>query len=193
MLGLAYQGQGQLDMAWDKFRQVPLSEALLDNLYNLGLDFERKRQFNKAESVFRHMHGFDPKFRDLEQRLSRAKQLSETVMLGGGAATGRTNVSILGEGGTLEKPMLGRYQVEKELGKGAMGVVYLGKDPKIGRVVAIKTMALSQGVRGRRARRGQGALLPRGRDGRAAFAPEHRDRSTTRARSTTCATSRWSC
>jgi serine/threonine-protein kinase len=40
--------------------------------------------------------------------------------------------------------MLGRYQVEKELGKGAMGVVYLGKDPKINRTVAIKTMALSQ-------------------------------------------------
>jgi eukaryotic-like serine/threonine-protein kinase len=47
-------------------------------------------------------------------------------------------------GGGVEKPMLGRYQVEKELGKGAMGVVYLGKDPKIGRVVAIKTLALSQ-------------------------------------------------
>ena len=40
--------------------------------------------------------------------------------------------------------MLGRYAVERELGKGAMGVVYLGKDPKINRVVAIKTMALSQ-------------------------------------------------
>jgi serine/threonine-protein kinase len=40
--------------------------------------------------------------------------------------------------------MLGRYQVEKELGKGAMGVVYLGRDPKISRVVAIKTMALAQ-------------------------------------------------
>jgi serine/threonine-protein kinase len=47
-------------------------------------------------------------------------------------------------GAGAEKPMLGRYQVEKELGKGAMGVVYQGKDPKIGRVVAIKTMALSQ-------------------------------------------------
>jgi CHASE2 domain-containing sensor protein/tRNA A-37 threonylcarbamoyl transferase component Bud32 len=144
MLGLAYQGQGQLDMAWDKFRQVPLSEALMDNLYNLGLDFERKRQFNKAESVFRHMHGFDPKFRDLEQKLSRAKQLSETVMLGGGAGAGRTNASILGQDGSVEKPMLGRYEIVKELGKGAMGAVYLGKDPKIGRVVAIKTMALAQ-------------------------------------------------
>jgi serine/threonine protein kinase len=40
--------------------------------------------------------------------------------------------------------MLGRYEIEKELGKGAMGVVYLGRDPKINRVVAIKTMALSQ-------------------------------------------------
>ncbi|MGH8748615.1 MAG: CHASE2 domain-containing serine/threonine-protein kinase [Burkholderiales bacterium] len=142
MLGLAYQGQGNLDMAWDKFRQVPMSDAVLENLYNLALDFERKRQFNKAESVFRHMHEFKPQFRDLAQRLSRAKQLSETVMLGGGS--GGTNASILGAGGTVEKPMLGRYQIEKELGKGAMGVVYLGKDPKIGRVVAIKTMALAQ-------------------------------------------------
>jgi eukaryotic-like serine/threonine-protein kinase len=44
--------------------------------------------------------------------------------------------------------MLGRYRLEKELGQGAMGVVYLGKDPKIGRVVAIKTMALSQEFEG---------------------------------------------
>jgi len=143
MLGLAFQGQGQLDMAFDYFRKVPLDETLMDNLYNLALDFERKRQFNKAEAVFRYMADFNPKFRDLEQRLQRAKQLSETVILGGGGS-GRTNASILGEGGNVEKPMLGRYQIEKELGKGAMGVVYLGNDPKIGRVVAIKTMALSQ-------------------------------------------------
>ncbi len=139
MLGLAYQGQGQLDLAWDKFRQVPLSEQLLDNLYNLGLDFERKRQFNKAEAVFRYMHGFDAKFRDLESRLSRAKQLSETVILSGTNHPGGT--LQLGVG---EKPKFGRFEVQKELGKGAMGVVYLGKDPKIGREVAIKTMALSQ-------------------------------------------------
>jgi serine/threonine-protein kinase len=43
-----------------------------------------------------------------------------------------------------EKPKFGRFEVQKEQGKGAMGVVYLGKDPKIGREVAIKTMALAQ-------------------------------------------------
>jgi len=68
--------------------------------------------------------------------------MAETVILGG-AGGGRTNTSMLSDG-SVEKPMLGRYQIEKELGKGAMGVVYLGKDPKIGRVVAIKTMALAQ-------------------------------------------------
>ena len=52
-------------------------------------------------------------------------------------------------GSGVEKPMLGRYQVEKKLGKGAIGVVYLGKDPKIGRVVSIKTMALSQEFEGK--------------------------------------------
>jgi len=143
MLGLAFQGQGQLDIAFDKFRKVPMDDSLMEVLYNLGLDFERKRQFNKAESVFKYMAEYNPKFRDLEQRLTQARAMSETVILGGGG--GRTNAStmILDKAG-VSKPMLGRYEIEKELGKGAMGVVYYGKDPKIGRVVAIKTMALAQ-------------------------------------------------
>ena len=39
---------------------------------------------------------------------------------------------------------LGRYKVLKEIGRGAMGVVYLGKDPTIQRFVAVKTMRLDQ-------------------------------------------------
>lgn len=145
MLGLAFQGQGQLDMAFDKFKRVkPVDDKLLDLLYNLALDFERKRQFNKAESVYQYIFEQNKTFKDVEVKLNRAKKLSETVILGGGAmgaTTGGGTMIMVGGG---EKPMLGRYQVEKELGKGAMGVVYLGKDPKIGRAVAIKTMALSQ-------------------------------------------------
>jgi serine/threonine-protein kinase len=142
MLGLAYQGQGQLDTAFDSFRKLPMDDGVMDLLYNLALDFERKRQFNKAESVFRYMADYNPGFRDLPSRLSRAKAMSETVILGGSG--GHPGGTLILPGGGVEKPMLGRYQVEKELGKGAMGVVYQGRDPKIGRVVAIKTLALAQ-------------------------------------------------
>ncbi|NJS35695.1 MAG: CHASE2 domain-containing protein [Brachymonas sp.] len=142
MMGLALQGQGQLDMAFDRFRRVPASTALLDNLGNLALDFERKRQFNKAQAVYEHMATLDKTHKGLAEKLNRAKNLSETVILGGGG--GHPGGTLVLNDGSVEKPMLGRYSVEKELGKGAMGVVYQGKDPKIGRVVAIKTMALSQ-------------------------------------------------
>ena len=146
MMGLALQGQGQLDMAFDRFRRVAYSDALMENMGNLALDFERKRQFNKAQAVYEYMATLNKGFKGLEAKLNRAKNLSETVILGGGGA--HPGGTMLLDGGGVEKPMLGRYQVEKELGKGAMGVVYLGKDPKIGRVVAIKTMALSQEFEG---------------------------------------------
>jgi len=38
---------------------------------------------------------------------------------------------------------LGRYYVEAEIGRGAMGVVYRARDPKIDRLVAIKTISLA--------------------------------------------------
>ncbi|MBL8521642.1 MAG: CHASE2 domain-containing protein [Betaproteobacteria bacterium] len=142
MLGLAFQQQGQLDMAFDKFRKCPVDEQVLENIYSLALDFERRRQFNKAESAFGYINQHDPKFKDVAERMNRAKAMSETIILGGSSAA-RSSAATMVLSGTGEKPKLGRYTVEKELGKGAMGVVYLGKDPKIGREVAIKTMALA--------------------------------------------------
>jgi eukaryotic-like serine/threonine-protein kinase len=146
MLGLAFQGQGQLDMAFEKFRRVqPVDDRVLDLIYNLALDFERKRQFNKAESAYQYIARHNPKFRDVDQKTALAKKLSETVILGGGASSSAaSSTMVLDATAKMEKPMLGRYQVEKELGKGAMGVVYMGKDPKINRIVAIKTMAITQ-------------------------------------------------
>lgn len=139
MLGLAFQGQGQLDMAFGKFRKCPKDEQIAEAIFNLALDYERKRQFAKAGAAYEYIYAFAPKFKDVKDRIERSKKLEDTIVLGGSShAGGSMNLDI------NEKPMLGRYQVQKELGMGAMGIVYLGADPKINRTVAIKTMALSQ-------------------------------------------------
>src|SRR5579885_681928 len=141
-LGLSLQQSGQLDMAFERFRRLPMDDSVMELLYNLAGDFERKRQFNKANSVYAVMAQYNRKFRDLEMRMTRAKAMEETVMLGGGG--GHPGGTLILADGNVQKPMLGRYQVEKELGKGAMGVVYQGRDPKINRIVAIKTLALQE-------------------------------------------------
>ena len=190
MLGLAYQGQGQLDMACDKFRKCPVDDAVMDNLYNLALDFERKRQFNKAEIVFRYMAEHNPKFRDLEQKLSRAKQLSETVILGGGSShPGGT--SIL-DRRPVEKPMLGRYQVREGARQGRDGRGLPGQGSEDRPRGGDQDHGAGAGVRGRRAGRGEGALLPRGGDRGAPVAPEHRHHLRRRRGARPRATSRWS-
>jgi len=42
------------------------------------------------------------------------------------------------------RPMLGRYELTRELGRGAMGTVYLGRDPRLNRTVAIKAIPLAE-------------------------------------------------
>jgi eukaryotic-like serine/threonine-protein kinase len=144
MLGLSFQGQGMLDMAFEKFRKCPVDDSMKDVLYGLALDFERKRQFNKAVQVFEHIATVDQNFKDIADRSQKLRIAGETVILGGrGGMKAGADSTVLVQGGgvsELAKPTLGRYEVMKELGKGAMGTVYLGKDPKINREVAIKTL-----------------------------------------------------
>jgi CHASE2 domain-containing sensor protein len=144
MLGLAYQGQGQLDAAFEKYRRCPPEENTYNLIYNLGLDYERKRQYNKAQSCYEFIGATESGFRDIQKRIVRCSSMEDALLTGGNTMQ-MLGATIVNEDGSVEKPMLGRYQVENELGQGAMGVVYLGTDPKINRAVAIKTMGLSQG------------------------------------------------
>ena len=147
LLGQSFHSQGKLDQAMEEYRKCIMSTSLLEQMYNLGLDYERKRQFNKAIPVFEAVQDQDPHFRDVSERLARNAEVSNAIVLGGTHAPSANGTLVVSNSG-MEKPMLGRYQIDKEIGRGAMGMVYLGHDPKIGRTVAIKTLMLSQEFEG---------------------------------------------
>jgi serine/threonine-protein kinase len=149
-LGQTFQKQGQLDLAFETYRRAPLDAATMELLYHLGVDFERRRQGHKAGTVYSYIAARDPNYRDLKLRRARVAE---------NAAAHDTDPSITHSphtgGAQAQRPdaieaeqpktrTLGRYEIERELGKGAMGVVYLGRDPKINRVVAIKAIPLAE-------------------------------------------------
>ncbi|HQB38519.1 MAG TPA: serine/threonine-protein kinase [Deltaproteobacteria bacterium] len=142
MLGLSFQGQGLLDLAFEKFRKCPLQDdTVRDLLYNLGLDFERKRMFNKAAAVYEHILTAGD-YKDIRERIATMKAAGETMIFGGAGA--RKEATVLLQGGGAAGPTIGRFEIQKELGRGAMGTVFLGRDPKINRMVAIKTIRFDE-------------------------------------------------
>lgn len=146
LLGQSFHSQGQWDQAFDRYRKCILTETLLDNVYTLGLDYERKRQYNKALSAFDYIANLAPSYRDVTEKLERAKQQATRTLAP--ASSNNFGATLILNDTSLQKPMLGRYTIDRELGRGAMGMVYLGRDPKIGRTVAIKTMLLAQEFEG---------------------------------------------
>jgi CHASE2 domain-containing sensor protein/tRNA A-37 threonylcarbamoyl transferase component Bud32 len=144
-LGQSLHAQGHLDQAFEKLRDCNADDSLLGQMYNLGLDYERKRKFNKAVSVFNFIQDHNSKYEDVAERIDQNTQAANTVVLGGSSNNGPGATLISSKDG-ISKPKLGRYEIDREIGRGAMGMVYLGHDDKIGRTVAIKTMVISDEI-----------------------------------------------
>ncbi len=141
ILGLHYQGQGLLDTAYERFMKCPLQdESVKELLYNLGLDLERKRMFGKALTIYHHIGKYGP-FKDIEKRSSRLETPDSTLPLPVAGATMSPPLLLVDHD---IKPTFGRYEILRELGRGSMGTVYLGRDPKINREVAIKTLKYAE-------------------------------------------------
>jgi serine/threonine-protein kinase len=142
------------------------SGTVLGDLYTLGTQLESRGRATQATAVFRHLARIDNTYKDVSTRLKRlmdtdrAKPKATPSPAPGpspslstapaAAAAGRdlagqecaTPVSATAaEGPELQR--LGRYKLEREIGRGAMGIVYLGRDTAINRSVAIKAIPLA--------------------------------------------------
>jgi serine/threonine-protein kinase len=130
------------------------SVTVLSDLYTLGSQLEQRGRALQATAVYRHLARFDNTYRDVAVRLKRLMDAERTKPKSApkasaapakiapnpappAAAAAGANTSA------ADVQRLGRYQLEREIGRGAMGIVYLGRDTAINRMVAIKAIPLA--------------------------------------------------
>lgn len=115
--GSDFLAAGRLEPAFAEFRRCEPSETLSSVMYKLSLAFEDQAKPERAEAVLDWL------------KKSAGPQAS----------------SLFGNDATAGIPKrLGRYVIERKLGRGAMGAVYLARDPRINRAVALKVIPLEK-------------------------------------------------
>ncbi|MDH3978813.1 MAG: serine/threonine-protein kinase, partial [Gammaproteobacteria bacterium] len=139
----------ELDLEFSVLRQQPPTDETKKRLYNIAMAHGKKREFAKAERVLAHIYSLDPDFHDVRKKLEALsgalkKSEAEKVDVPAEKKDHLPASQMLSKKKPDAKRTLGRYIIEKVIGKGAMATVYLGLDPKINRQVAIKTIALAE-------------------------------------------------
>jgi hypothetical protein len=133
--------------------------TVLGDLYTLGAQLEQRGRAPQATAVYRHLARVDNTYRDVATRLKRlmdaerakpkppapppAPTLASTSAAPPAPPPAAPSGSTALAPAAADTQRLGRYQLEREIGRGAMGIVYLGRDTAINRMVAIKAIPLA--------------------------------------------------
>jgi predicted Ser/Thr protein kinase len=130
------------------------NEKVFADLYTLADQLEKRGRPTQATAVFRHLSRTDNTYRDTSVRLARLLDSERRATAAAKAAPAPapepTPLDTVAQPARapadLSQPQverLGRYALLREIGRGAMGVVYLGRDSAIQREVAIKVIPLN--------------------------------------------------
>jgi len=122
---------------------------LIESIKEIAIEAETHKNLSLAKQLHQWTLQSDPKNKFSRERLKEldpqnlTEELDQTIVIQANGETISTPTT-----GVLNIKNFGRYQVEGVLGKGAMGVVFQGVDPKINRHVAIKTLQLTDELDG---------------------------------------------
>jgi serine/threonine-protein kinase len=115
--GSDFLAAGRLEPAFAEFRRCSPSDTLGTVMYKLSIAFEEQAKPERAEAVL-----------DWMKRTQGAREAQQKKQ----------------PGVTGVPKRLGRYVIERRIGRGAMGAVYLAKDPRINRAVAVKAIPIAK-------------------------------------------------
>lgn len=133
----------QLEKAYETLKKCGNSEGVLSALYELGNVYSAQKKYQQSINVFESLIERKNIYRDTSQKIEAIK----SMIYSSGNESGSElplDATVALQRAPVQMQNLGRYEIKEEIGRGAMGTVYLGFDPKISRNVAIKTLKYRQ-------------------------------------------------